>query len=405
MYPAIDQNLDRIRSELKRRGLTFEPLMEDLLDHVCCMIEVQMGGGIDFETSYHRVLGQIGSNQLPEIQHQTLLNLDKNHQRMKNFTYLFGLASALVTILGSIFKRMHWPGAGILITVGIIFIVVVFLPLYFFISYREQSEKKNPVYPIVGYLTLALLLAGALFKIMHWPGANYLVQSGLAILLIGFVPLYMVNAFQRGGKEKVRLPYLVMLIVGIAIVILFSRVSLTREAVDLYVEESIKADQNIHDIEARTLKLVDLSLDSISSGKQDHVRRIHDKAEELQSKLDAIREMLLSAVNQTGTSIDQVAGKDRTKKLWIDDDIFVAEDEFLSEARAFLTMIEDMLLDPVLRVQIDGYMDFTRKIWKYTNGDHFSTGEPLVVNYYLISRISREVALAEYVSIQYIVEH
>ena len=31
-------------------------------------------------------------------------------------------------------------------------------------NYREQTEKKNPVYAIVGYLTLALLLAGALSR-------------------------------------------------------------------------------------------------------------------------------------------------------------------------------------------------------------------------------------------------
>ena len=172
MFAAtIDDNYDRIRSDLVRLGLNYDPLLDDLLDHVCCLVEEQMVEGENFESSYNQVLDSIGEKRLPEIQHQTLLNLDKKFQRMKNFTYIFGLSSAILAILRSLFKRMHWPGAGIMITVGMVLIVLVFLPLYFISNHREQVERKNPVYAIVGYLTIALLLAAATFKIQHWPGA------------------------------------------------------------------------------------------------------------------------------------------------------------------------------------------------------------------------------------------
>ena len=156
---VVDDNYERIKSDLARLGLTYDRLIDDMLDHVCCMVEENMEEGSDFESSYSQVLDTIGEKSLPEIQHQTLLNLDKKFQRMKNFTYIFGLSSAVLTILGSFFKRMHWPGAGIMITVGLVLIVLVFLPLYFISNHREQVEKKNPVYAIVGYLTIALLLA------------------------------------------------------------------------------------------------------------------------------------------------------------------------------------------------------------------------------------------------------
>ena len=123
---VIDDNYDRISGDLIRLGLTYDRLMDDMLDHVCCMVEEGMEEGNDFETSYHKVLDAIGEKSLPEIQHQTLLNLDKKFQRMKNFTYLFGLSSAIITIIGSLFKRMHWPGAGILITVGMVMIVFIY---------------------------------------------------------------------------------------------------------------------------------------------------------------------------------------------------------------------------------------------------------------------------------------
>jgi hypothetical protein len=123
----IDDNYERIKADLVSRGLSYEPLLDDLLDHVCCWVEESMESGKEFESSYSHALDSIGEGRLAEIQHQTFLNLDKKFQLMKNFTYVFGLSAAILTILGSFFKRMHWPGAGIMITVGMMLIVLVFL--------------------------------------------------------------------------------------------------------------------------------------------------------------------------------------------------------------------------------------------------------------------------------------
>ncbi|MEA3479004.1 MAG: hypothetical protein U9R60_12540, partial [Bacteroidota bacterium] len=259
---VIDDNYERIKSDLVRLGLTYDRLMDDMLDHVCCLVEEYMDEGEDFESSYSQVLDVIGEKSLPEIQHQTLLNLDKKFQRMKNFTYLFGLSSAIITIVGSLFKRMHWPGAGILITVGMILIVFVFLPLYFITNHREQTERKNPVYAIVGYLTIALLLAGAVFKIMHWPGAGYMIYASIGFLLIGFVPLYVVNVFQKSGKEKANLPYIVMLLVGIACVMLIGNVNMSKDLLNIYQDEALINEASVEAAEKRTASLLELSLDS-----------------------------------------------------------------------------------------------------------------------------------------------
>ena len=235
----IDDNYERIKADLIGRGLTYDRLLDDLLDHICCLVEEDMETGKDFESSYNQVLDSIGEKRLPEIQHQTLLNLDKKFQRMKNFTYIFGLSSAILTILGSFFKRMHWPGAGIMITVGMMLIVLVFLPMYFIINHKQQLEKKNPVYAIVGYLTIALFLVGATFKIMHWPGAGYMIYISVGFLLVGFIPLYVVNAFQRSGKEKTNLPYVVMLLVGIACVMLMGNINMSKDLLDIYRSEAL----------------------------------------------------------------------------------------------------------------------------------------------------------------------
>ena len=43
---AIDDNYERIRSDLSRLGLSYDRLMDDMLDHVCCMVEELTAGKI-----------------------------------------------------------------------------------------------------------------------------------------------------------------------------------------------------------------------------------------------------------------------------------------------------------------------------------------------------------------------
>ena len=57
-----------------------------------------------------------------------------------------------------------------------------------------------------------------------------MLLAGSGFLVIGFVPLYVVNAFQRSGKEKVTLPYIVMLLVGVALVMVYSNVRMSKNA-------------------------------------------------------------------------------------------------------------------------------------------------------------------------------
>jgi len=396
---VIDDNYDRIRTDLVRLGLTYDRLMDDVADHVCCMVEEYMEEGNDFESSYHQVLDAIGEKSLPEIQHQTFLNLDKKFQRMKNFTYLFGLSAAIITIVGSLFKRMHWPGAGILITVGMMLIVFVFLPLYFITNHRQQVERKNPVYAIVGYLTIAFLLAAATFKIMHWPGAGYLVYASVGFILIGFIPLYVVNVFQRSGKEKANLPYIVMLLVGIACVMLMGSVNMGKEALDMYQNEALANEQRVEKIQERTALLLDKSRDSLHADQMATIAEIHDQARDLQVMIQDMQEGMLAAVGQPGTAIEEIKGKDNKnagREAIIDNGAGYA---FILESRKFRAMLYEVVKDPVAINQIEDHMEYISLPFEFEHGGGGVTDSPLMKNYFKNTDASKGIALAEYVAI------
>jgi hypothetical protein len=399
---TIDDNYDRIKADLLSRGLTYERLIDDMLDHVCCMVEEQMVEGEDFESSYNQVLDSIGEKRLPEIQHQTLLNLDKKYQRMKNFTYIFGLTSAILTIVGSLFKRMHWPGAGILITVGMVLIVFVFLPLYFITNHREQVEKKNPVYAIVGYLTIALLLAGATFKIMHWPGAGYMLYASIGFLLIGFVPLYVVNVYQRSGKEKANLPYIVMLLVGIACVMLMGNINMSKDVLDVYLEESLSNEERVEEVQERTAMLLEMAQDSAHADQLATISQIHDQARNLQVMVQDLQEGMFSFVGQPGASIEDIKGKDNKnagRESMIDNG---AGGAFIREAKQYASMLDELVKDPVANNQIEDHLEFASIVWDIEHGKDGVLNSPLMKNYYKNTDASKGIALAEYVAIAYL---
>lgn len=399
---VIDDNFDRIRTDLLRLGLTYDRLMDDMLDHVCCMVEEYMEEGKDFESSYHQVLNTIGEKRLPEIQHQTLLNLDKKFQKMKNFTYVFGLSSAIITILGSLFKRMHWPGAGILITVGMMMIVFVFLPLYFITNHREQTERKNPVYAIVGYLTIALLLVGATFKIMHWPGAGYLVYGSIGLILIGFIPLYVVNAFQRSGSEKVKLPYIVMLLVGIACVLLMGNVNMSKDLLDMYQEEALANQERVEAVQDRTALLLEVARDSTHAQHNSTITRIHDQARDLQVMITSMQEGMIAYVGQAGASIEEVKGKDNRmagRVVILESGSGIA---FITEAKQFAAMLDELVRDPLINAQIEDHMEFAGYVFDVEHGWEGVESSPLMKNYYKNTDAAKGIALAENVAISYL---
>ncbi len=396
---TLDDNYERIKADLAGLGLTYDRLIDDVLDHVCCMVEEYMDAGNDFESSYSKVLQSIGEKRLPEIQHQTFLNLDKKYQRMKNFTYIFGLSSALLTIIGAFFKKMHWPGASILVTVGIVLVVLVFLPLYFITRQREQVEKKNPIYAIVGYLTIALLLAGALFKLMHWPGSGLVLQLGTGLLVVGFIPLYVVNVFQRGGGEKVTLPYLAMLLVGISLVMIYTNVNMGKYMLDIYMDEAIIIEEQATETQKGTAKLLEWAGESCDASCLQTISSIHAEARSIQVMISSMQEDMKTFLQQPGASLAELKGIDEHgagREVIVDSG---RGHIFAVATLEFRNMLEEVIKDPVARAQIIDHLDFTGKVWSGEYGVRDVEDDPFMRTYYKLSNASRGIALAEYVAI------
>ncbi|MCD4770413.1 MAG: hypothetical protein K8R35_09625 [Bacteroidales bacterium] len=111
---------------------------------------------------------------------------------MKQKIYIIGIILFILTIFGTLFKIMHYPGAGILMTLGFLGLIIIFFPIGLIHAFRSEKNKSlKPLY-IVTYLTMFILFTSMLFKIMHWPLAGLLLLIALPFPFLVFLPVFLI---------------------------------------------------------------------------------------------------------------------------------------------------------------------------------------------------------------------
>lgn len=159
---------------------------------------------------------------------------------MKKFIYTSGIILINLLLAGVILKVNHWPGAGVLLTLSITLIVLMFFPVALITSYKQQNDQSQLHLYIIAYLTIAIQSLGMLFKIQHWPGASILLFVGLPIPFILFLPFYL--RFHNKTKAKSDKNFFGIIFFMIYLAIISSLLSLdaSREVYDAFKLETEK---------------------------------------------------------------------------------------------------------------------------------------------------------------------
>ncbi len=137
---------------------------------------------------------------------------------MKKYIYITGILSANLIFLGSIFKVQHWPGAHLLLIAGIIALTGFFLPLALYNTYRNGNKKYKMSY-IVAYISFSVLFVSALFKMLHWFGADWLITIGIPLPMILFLPVYL---YQTRKDKKYSLNHFMGIMFGLVLLAIMS---------------------------------------------------------------------------------------------------------------------------------------------------------------------------------------
>jgi hypothetical protein len=131
---------------------------------------------------------------------------------MKNKIYIIGLLSSLLIIAGGILKISHIAGASITLIAGIFTLCIMFLPAAVISSYND-SGKRKPLLYIAVFFTVFADFIGALFKIMHWPGASILMAIGIVAPIVVFLPVYLFYHYNEEEASQTNFLYIMFLLV------------------------------------------------------------------------------------------------------------------------------------------------------------------------------------------------
>ncbi|MBS1535966.1 MAG: hypothetical protein JST78_12900 [Bacteroidetes bacterium] len=202
MYLLTDAQIEFIRRDLLAQGIQLEGLQQDLLDHICCVVEHELAAEDDFEAFYQQRIKHFYKRELREIEEETIALLTfKNYYIMKKIMLLSGGVLTALLVVGLTLKFMHLPGAAVMLVLGVAILNFVFLPLLFTLKIKEKQTSREKAISGIATICGMLMSIGLIFKVMHWPGANMLIVVGFGALLLVFLPVYFFTGIRQAETK------------------------------------------------------------------------------------------------------------------------------------------------------------------------------------------------------------
>jgi cation transport ATPase len=195
-----EEQIASIRAVLIEEGMQHESLTDDVLDHICCVVELLLKRGKNFDEALNEAIDDLAPNGLKDLEIQTryLLN-SKRIMIMKKLMFSAGFIGAVLISIGSLFKIMHWPMANVMMISGMIAFLLLFVPLFALDRYKVQASKamSTKVKISIGFISTFLIGLSVVFKLMHWMGASVMLVVGVGLFTFGFLPFLFFSLYKK----------------------------------------------------------------------------------------------------------------------------------------------------------------------------------------------------------------
>ncbi|MDX9768967.1 MAG: hypothetical protein RBT19_01290 [Tenuifilaceae bacterium] len=144
---------------------------------------------------------------------------------MKQTTKLFGIISSLLILVGVIFKTQHWPGAGVILMLGIVAFAAIYAILLFIDRQKSLKSSIAKTSNLFVLLAMVLISVGFLFKMQHWPGAGVIIYVS-NVALLALIPIKYLQAAKEKDKVKstnfYNEAFVITIILGFSLFLLFT---------------------------------------------------------------------------------------------------------------------------------------------------------------------------------------
>jgi hypothetical protein len=212
---------------------------------------------------------------------------------MKKTILISGIICVNLFVFGALMKVMHWPGAGIALTVGIVSFSMWFLPTAIINSYRGSGKTKTSLY-VSGFICAFICAMGALWKVQHWPGAGWFLLVGVPLPFVLFLPVYIYHHNKEKNKTASNFAGVMFLLIFVAVFSGLLALNVSRDILTSITNDAT----NLY----KTNELLELKNKNVCAGNIDakhttEVAEIKKQADAICASINEIQISLVKAVD------------------------------------------------------------------------------------------------------------
>ena len=284
--------INLIKGDIRQNGIEKKDLEEDLLDHICCILEYEGNENTPFEQVYERLKSTFFPDGYREIQEQTNYLITQKYNNMKKVMNIIGIGSSAVLMLGSIMKIQSLPASNELLLLGAIGLTLGYLPMMLILALKQSDLLLSKIRNVSGFLGAEAFIIGVLLQVLHFPGGTEFLFLGTGIILMVFLPLLVKSA---GTDVLTKLQPVTASVLLLAIVSTFFAFS-NKKTSHGYRDSLLSVNATLEaSIDSKMIRLVDLRKTSES-------RELTDASQNVINYIDGLKEYIVLQVDPSSES-------------------------------------------------------------------------------------------------------
>jgi Flp pilus assembly pilin Flp len=115
-----------------------------------------------------------------------------------SFLNYYELLFLSVLLVGFNLKSNHYPGAGPTLSLSVLIVIPALIRLVQLIKLLISGKYLSAVFQLLVFVFISLTMVGTVFKMQHWPGANSLLDICKPVMFISVLLLLFITYFKKG---------------------------------------------------------------------------------------------------------------------------------------------------------------------------------------------------------------
>ena len=195
-----EEQVSLVQDYVDAQKLKYKTLRDDVVDHLCCVIEEELGRGEPFDQLLPKAANELAPRGLADLEHQTFFLLNANRiLQMKKVLYATGFVGSVTLTIGVTLKLLNMPGGNEFFMIGFLTLLLGFIPILAFDRYKVaiSGVLSERLKIILGGLASIVVGLSGLFKVLHLQGASWLLLLGAFVFAAGFLPFFFFTMYKK----------------------------------------------------------------------------------------------------------------------------------------------------------------------------------------------------------------